>query len=167
MHEKIKPNVRHVASWEESQGHFQSIFWPDPMEMELTQEDCCCSVVTLGCVCTNSGWSIRVLLLNHSHDSAFPLWLLSSCPLPASTSWPYSLTDDLCTDQEEEEYSSSILSIIPTGLIPGNLRGADALSWSKQLYPRVACFSKDCDPGSFSRREQWWGRLMGHETSVV
>lgn len=153
MHEKIKPNARHVASWEEFQGHFQSIFWPDFMEMELAQdqEDCSWSVVTLGCVCANSGWSIRVLLLNHSHDSIFTL-ALSSCPLPASTSCPYSLTDDLCMDQEEEEYSSSIQSIIPTGLIPGNLRGADAPLWSKQLYPQVACFSKAGSNGGID----WW-----------
>lgn len=146
-----------VASWKESQGHYRSyrLARPPGDGNNSGREGCSWSVATVACVCTNSGWSTRVLLPGHSPSSALPLGFSPHAILPASALCPCSLTDHLCMGQEEEEYKGLILSIIPTGFIPGNFRGADALFWSKQLSPRAACFCKDCGPGSFSGREQW------------
>lgn len=115
-----------------------AIVWSDLMETGLPQdqEECSWSVATPGCVCTDSGQSIHVLLLDHSHGSAFPLWLLSCPPshfplLSLQHNWWYVYGRKgiwwLCT-------------VIPTGLISGNLRGTHTLSWSKQLSSRI--FSK-------------------------
>lgn len=79
--------------------------WSDLMEAGLTQdqEDGSCSVATLGCVCTNSGWSIHMAQPFHFGFSPHVL-------LPASPVCPYCVTDDLCADQGEKDYDSSVLS---------------------------------------------------------
>ena len=58
-------------------------------------------------------------------------------------------------DQEGKEYDNSVAATSPLViefLLPGSLRGTDALSWSTQRWPGSSCLNKDC---GFSGKEQW------------